>query len=78
MASLKPDLPDVGSPEFFVKLKMIIQIMTGRRKNKIAVVPIQSADAAGSAPTKAEFDALRADVIETRTKLTALIARFDD
>lgn len=78
MASLKPDLPDVGSTEFLVKLKVIIQIITGRRKNKISVSAIKSADAAAATPTQAEFNALRADLLETRGKLIDLIARFDD
>lgn len=78
MASLKPDLPDVGSTEFLVKLKVIIQTITGRRKNKINVNAIKSADAAAATPTQAEFNALRADLLETRGKLIDLIARFDD
>lgn len=78
MASLKPDLPDPTSPEFLAKLKVIIQIVTGRRKNKILVGAITSTDAAASTPTQAEFNALRADLVETRRKLLDLIARFDD
>lgn len=35
---------------------------------------LTSADAAGATPTKAEFDALRTDVVALRTKLNALLA----
>jgi hypothetical protein len=75
---LKPDLPDPGSPDYFTKLKIIIQTITGRRKNKITVRATTSANAVGAAPTKAEFDALRADHLELREKFLALVARFDD
>lgn len=78
MANVKPDLPEPGSAEFLAKLKVIVQIMTGRRKNKIIVGAVQSADAAAATPTQAEFNLLRADLLETRSKLAALIARFDD
>lgn len=39
---------------------------------------ITSVVAAGGTPTKAEYDALRADVIATRTALTALLTSLQN
>lgn len=74
----KPALADANTRGFLESVKLTLQIITGRRNNKITIADITSTDAATDPPTQAEFDALRADVLVTRQALLALIARFDD
>lgn len=62
---------------FFEAVKENIDIITGRRSNKIAIVNVKKLVAA-AAPTKAEYDALAVYVSEVATAVNALIARLDD
>ena len=74
----KPDIPDPRHPEFAQNVRTTLEIVTGRRRNKLTVAPIGAAAAAGASPTKAEFDALLADVKALRSALAALVSRLDD
>jgi hypothetical protein len=74
----KPELNATTSPDFLDRLKIVVQTITGRRGGRLSLPSLTSADAVGAAPTKAEFDALRADLIATRSVLSSLISRLDD
>jgi hypothetical protein len=74
----KPHIPEHTDSSFGRCVKQVLDILTGRRENKLEPLYLNLRTAAGANPTKAEYDALCADVVETREKLNALIARFDE
>lgn len=76
---MKPSLPSqVGSGEFLMKVRDLLDIAFGRRTNRIAPPAEMTAVAAASAPTKAEYDALLTDVQNLRAKMVEYHARFDE
>lgn len=77
---MKPSLPlDTNLPEWRQKVRMLLELTFGRRDNRIsAPSEMQAAPAAGSTPTKAEFDALLTDVQNLRAKLIEYHVRFDE
>lgn len=68
----KPAIPD-GTP---IWLRTTIEIICGRRKNRIAAPPARTLTFS-SPPTQAECEALYAYVNEVRTALGQLISRLD-
>lgn len=81
----KPTVPAVGNlteqlrpiGPLLEALRENVQVVTGRRNNKLAKLNVRKHVAAGASPTKAEFDALAADVAALATTLNQLIDRFD-
>jgi hypothetical protein len=72
----KKGLPAPGSPGFDEAVKDNLEVITGRRNNRLMPATILSQPAAG-APTQAEYDALRRDVVAVNEVLTAVLARLD-
>jgi len=74
----KPDLPEqIGDPRAWSNLRMILQTLMGRRGNKLPeITPRKLTAAAG--PTKAEYDALGARVLQLEQSFEAIRARLDD
>ncbi|HEX8874784.1 MAG TPA: hypothetical protein VF780_09165 [Nitrosospira sp.] len=68
----KPGIP-AGTPDW---LKTMIEILTGRRCNKIAVPPLQNLTFSATA-TKAECEALYSYVNDIRASLDSLVNRLD-
>ncbi len=68
----KPGIP-TGTPDW---LKTMIEILTGRRCNKIAVPPLQNLTFSATA-TKAECEALYSYVNDIRASLDSLVNRLD-
>lgn len=69
----KPALTDPRQPGFLPAVKAMLEILTGRRGTRISELHLQLREASAS-PTQAEFDALAADLVETRQKVNALIS----
>jgi hypothetical protein len=69
----KPSIPD-GAP---IWLRTTLEILCGRRKNKISVPPPRTLTFS-SPPTKSECEALYAYVNDVRNSLQSLIERFDE
>ncbi len=68
----KPGIP-TDTPDW---LKTMIEILTGRRCNKIAVPPLQNLTFSAT-PTKAECEALYSYVNDIRASLDSLVNRLD-
>lgn len=68
----KPPIPSSAPPW----LRTTLEILTGRRRNKIAVPAAQTLTFSAS-PTKAECEALYAYVGDVRSALAQLIERMD-
>jgi hypothetical protein len=71
-AARKPGIP-AGTPAW---LKIFLEIIAGRRGNKIAVPPRQNLNFSAT-PTKAECEALYSYVNDVRGSLDALVNRLD-
>lgn len=69
----KPPIP-TSAPDW---LRTTLEILTGRRRNKIAVPPAQTLTFSAS-PTQAECEALYAYVGEVRSSLESMVRRFDE
>ncbi|SCY25586.1 hypothetical protein SAMN05216420_10410 [Nitrosospira sp. Nl5] len=68
----KPGIPANAAPW----LRNTLEILTGRRGNKITV-PVAQALTFSATPTKAECEALYAYTNEVRAALNEMITRFD-
>lgn len=75
----KPSLPlDTTTNEWRMKVRELLEILLGRRGNRIDPPAEMIAQAAaGATPTKAEFDALLTDVQNLRATVVAYQARLD-
>ena len=62
---------------FFEAMKENIEVITGRRNNKIAQINVRQLVAA-AAPTKAEYDTLAAYVSIVANTVNALLQRLDE
>lgn len=69
----KPAIPDSTPPW----LKTTLEILTGRRRNKITIPPPRTLTFSAS-PTQAECEALYAYVNDVRNALQDIIQRFDE
>lgn len=76
----KPSLPlDTNTHEWRMKMRELLEIVLGRRANRIdPPAEMRAQVAAGAAPTKAEFDALLVDVQNLRATVVAYQDRLDD
>lgn len=72
-----PETNGQATPDFVRAAKENIEVMTGRRKNKITVPTIQTLSFS-STPTQAECAALNSYVNAWAQALKSLIARLDD
>lgn len=72
----KPALPNPDDPSFGTQVKTMLEILTGRRGNKIAKL-FPKLNTSVAAPTKAEFDVVCAQVETLQEKINELISRFD-
>lgn len=72
----KPNLPETSSPQFLPRVKEILMVLTGQRRNKITLPALRS-DAVTTTPTAAQHNALREDMLANRAALAALIERLD-
>lgn len=76
----KPAIPDTGgkaTPDFVQRVKENIEVITGRKKNKITPVTIQTLTFSNP-PTQAECQALNGYVNSIMMNVRDLLARFDD
>lgn len=76
----KPSIPDTGgdaTSSFVRAVKDILEIVCGRRKNKLNLPDLQTLTFS-SPPTQAECQALNAYVNEWGKAMIALTARLDD
>ena len=73
----KPALPDPTNRGFPEAVRSWLQIMTGRRENRIALPPFQVITISNP-PTQAECRALLAYSNSMNTALRALIERLDE
>lgn len=73
----KPALDDM-SPDFGRHVRAWLEIVCGRRGNKLNTLFLKLRASAGANPTQAEFNALAADVVESRKRLNELLARLDE
>lgn len=72
----KPELPSENDPSFLGRVKLTLQILTGRRGNSIAA-PVISSSAVSAAPTADDHNQLRADVVSLQKTLSDLLDRLD-
>lgn len=73
----KPSIGEPGEPTFLRNVKTMLEILTGRRNNRIARLFPKLLSSAGAAPTQAEYNALAAQVVALQDKVNELLARFD-
>jgi len=76
MSNVKPGLSSPKDPSFGEQVKILLEILTGRRGNKITPV-YEKLLTSAAAPTKAEFDPLCEQVVALQTKINELISRLD-
>jgi hypothetical protein len=72
-----PETSGQSTPEYIRAVKDNLEVMAGRRKNKIDLPDIQTLTFS-SPPTQAECQALNAYINEWTKSVRALTARFDD
>ncbi len=77
IAPKKPGIPDPKDPTFLGNVKNIIEIMLGRRGNKITRLNVKLLSASASPPTQAEYNALALQVEILQDTVNQLIDRFD-
>lgn len=76
----KPNIPATNgqaTPEYVRAVKDSIEIITGRRGNRIDLPDVQTLTFS-AAPTQAEYQALNAYVNEWGKSMVALMARLDE
>ena len=76
MKKLPIPIESIPTPAWIAAVIDNIQVITGRRKNSIFVVP-QPALTFSATPTKAECEALFAYTNQVRTALAAVVMRLD-
>ena len=74
---VKPALSEPDNPQFLRQLKTIIEILTGRRGNKLTALSLKLQSSAGANPTQAEFNTLAAQVMTLQTRINELQQRLD-
>jgi hypothetical protein len=72
----KPDIPDsaVATAEWVRNVRMVLQILLGRRGERIATLREVKLEAGLTTPTKAEHDALAQQVVLLQKKVNEVLA----
>lgn len=74
----KPEIAEKpDDPRAWESLRTLLGILVGRRGNKLAAITPRKLTAASS-PTKAEYDALAARVLQLEQSYEAIRSRLDD
>lgn len=74
-----PDIPQgsAATPGWVDAVRMTLQILTGRRGNRLGALREVKLEAELSTPTKAEYDAMGQQVVLLQKQMNALTARLD-